>query len=251
MKLFFYLGLSSLLFVQCAKEKKLDPTPVRNVTLNTRVVFDGLDAVILQSYDYPQGYKIKFNRMDFMLKSPKLNGSVTKESKDSIYILKFTDTNNTLASAQKGIDIQFPDANGSFSSLVFGIGLDAANNAKEPSVFPNTSPLSDFFYYWEAWKSYIFLKVEGTCDPDGDGNFDQFFAYHIGSDDLYRLMTKSINVGGDSKDQVIKMTIDLKTLMAANGDFINIPATPSSHSPKDKPLSEKIANNLNAAISIQ
>jgi hypothetical protein len=251
MKALVYLVLSSLIFIQCTKEKNEDPALGRTVTLNTRVVYDGLDAVILQAYDYPQGYKIKFNRMDFMIKSPALNGSVKKTTKDSVYIMKFTDVNNTLATAQKGIDLQFPNASGNFNSLVFGIGLDAATNAKDPSAFPNSSPLSDFFYYWEAWKSYIFLKVEGTCDPDGDGNFDQFFAYHIGSDDLYRVLTKSVSITDDSKDQVIKMTIDLKTLMAANGDFINIPLTPSSHSPKDKPLSEKIANNLNAAITIQ
>lgn len=249
-KLIFVLTILFFSFYSCTTTE--GPTPVCEesyINVLAKANFGDEPLVLFQNYDYPQGYKIKFSRADFMVKGMKLSGSESNLSyKDSVFVLQFTATD--LAKANEGIKLELDKCEGEFNELILGIGLNKEINAKKPSDFPSSDILSNSFYYWDAWKSYIFLKIEGKFDKDGDGIFEGSFVYHIGTDDLYRIINLPIDLKAQpGKSNTLTLNFDLKTILANGGDYIDIPANPSSHNPGDIAIAKKIADNLLVAVS--
>ncbi len=235
---------------------KSDPSPTpecgdSNIKIIAKALYGGDPLVLYQAVDYPQGFKVKFSRADFMIKGLKLSGSSGELAyKDSVFILQFTDTE--VEKAKLGNAISFDQCDGNFNELKLGVGLNKDLNAKKPSDFPSSHPLANAFYYWDAWKSYIFMKIEGKYDQDGDGNFEGSFVYHIGTDDLYKLITMPISLNAQTgKSNSLELDIDLKDILAAGGEFIDIPKNPSSHNPGDIAIAHKIYDNLSTAITVK
>ncbi len=80
---------------------------------------------------------------------------------------------------------------GRYKGLRFGIGVDAARNTgQDPSQYPNAHPLSvvtsqGMFWTWNS--GYIFVQFQGKTALDGDAsNMLDSYAFHIGTDNLYR-----------------------------------------------------------------
>ncbi|MEM6726410.1 MAG: MbnP family protein, partial [Bacteroidota bacterium] len=93
--------------------------------------------------------------------------------------------------AENGISITYTDVPvGIYTGVKFGLGVKPDLNTMVPADFPSTSPLADAGNHWTAWDSYIFMKVEGRTDIDGDGQqFEGNFLYHTGGDPLYRTVS--------------------------------------------------------------
>ena len=70
--------------------------------------------------------------------------------------------------------------------LRFNIGLTPEQNSTVPADYTSGSPLAMPGEYWLAWKSYIFLKIEGWIDLDGDGMAETGVALHLGSDEVMK-----------------------------------------------------------------
>lgn len=91
-----------------------------------------------------------------------------------------------------------------YHMVMLNVGIDSVtNNTKQPIDFPDGHPLSAMVdHMWWSWNSgYIFFKLEGEVDRDGDGTFDDNFLYHIGTDanliDKQKMMHSTVNAGDE------------------------------------------------------
>ena len=152
------------------------------------------------------------------------------------------------ADAADGYSVQIDNIpSGTYEGIQFGIGVPADLNTQVPADFPSTNPLSRTGYYWEAWSSYIFMKVEGKMDTDTTGDFETSFALHTGSDNLYRTLDFPLAITiEDGKNLDLDVILDYEKIL----EGINIPENPQNHNPEDTVQILKIVNNLQTAVSV-
>lgn len=220
------------------------------INVQAKATFGSEPLVLFTDYDYPQGYKLKITRADFMINGLVLEGlSKSLTYNDSVFILQFTEDN--LEKAKLGQTIKFDTCGGDFHTLNFNIGVGAETNKKNPSDFPPGHPLANAFYYWDAWKSFIFMKIEGKYDKDGDGNFEGNFAYHIGTD-LFSKYALPVSLHATTGDlNKLELNFDIKRILASETDFIDIPMHPASHNPGDTAVAHKLFDNLAKAVTVK
>ncbi|HMG15714.1 MAG TPA: MbnP family protein [Saprospiraceae bacterium] len=247
MKYLTFLLLFSALIIGCKK----DPLVNDLISIRAKATYDGQPLVFFQPVEYPQGFKIIVKRVDIMIKGFNLFDSIhTIRTPDSVFVLHFT--NKDEADAKNGILTSFQVNEGQYNNLNFGIGVDSLINIRNPSNFPSASVLSDYFYYWDGWKSFIFMKIEGSYDADGDGNYEGTFTYHTGKTSLFKIFNFPVNI--NAKKGVVnelELSFDIKNILAADGDYIDLVLNPTSHKPTDVPTLEKIYSHLSKSVTLK
>ncbi len=118
------------------------------------------------------------------------------------------------------------------------------DNAKVPADFSSDNVLSNAAEYWAGWKSYVFAKVEGFIDLDGDGDEETGFALHLGGDDAYRAVSISDKMALDESSTKLYIDIQLERLFMNNGVMYDIAANPQIHSPEQNPIVIVLSDNL-------
>ncbi len=151
-------------------------------------------------------------------------------------------------SASEGYTIRIDGIpSGTYTGISFGIGVPPDVNNQKPSEFPSTNPLSRNGFYWEAWNSYIFMKTEGKMDTGGPGPFETNFAYHTGTDELFRTLEGSIPLTiADGQTTDLNISFDYAEILKS----VNISEFPQNHNPEDSVQIAQIVNNLQSSISL-
>lgn len=92
------------------------------------------------------------------------------------------------------------------SGIKMGLGVDAARNHLDPSVYPADHPLSfqDPSMHWGWTAGYRFMAIEGYVDNNNDGIPESLFQYHNLGDNLY----KKINLTGSVSAQNGVLQVD-------------------------------------------
>jgi len=217
-----------------------------NLTIHFKALYDGQPLSMFNTKPFTNPEQLQFTHLSFLVSDLALVDQSNTVDLDDIELvdLSFDDVND----ADLGYIIQFKDIDArNYSGIKFGIGVPADLNAKTPSEFPSNHPLSKTGYYWEAWSSYIFTKIEGHIDTLGIGDFTTGFAYHTGTDDLYLPLEAPVPITiEDGKNKVIEIVIDYKEVL----DGINIKANPQNHNPADSIQIAQIVENLSHAITL-
>lgn len=235
-KLLFFCFALVFLSSKC----KEDSTPkMGKIALEFKPFFKDTALIINKVYNLA-GRNTKFTRISFFISDENGNGSTQ--------MLDFSDrTDSIKAVGYKKITVEGLDE-GDFANFSMGLGVLKASNAKKPADFNSSNPLSEGTEYWEDWKSYIFVKIEGFTDRDNNGSAETAFTLHTGSDDAYRTLnfTKnySVNANGttslqfDIKVDKILQNIDLQTVT-------------SVHQTAQKTLMLQMMDDLKNAITIK
>ena len=244
-----YLIFISILILVASCKK--DPMVNDLISIRSKAIYGGQPLIFFQPVDYPQGFKIKFQRVDIMIKGFNLSDSIhTIKTNDSVFVLHFTNKDET--DATNGILTSFKVNEGHYNNLNFGIGVDSLINIHNPSEFPSSSVLSDYFYYWDAWKSYIFMKIEGSYDADGDGIYEGAFTYHTGKTSLFKIFNLPVDINAKkSTINELELSFDVKNILSADGDYIDVIKNPTSHKPTDLPTLEKIFAHLSKSVTLK
>lgn len=233
-------SLSLLLTFSCTKEKKQVDIPI-----TFRALYDGKPLEEGTKYTYGNT-TIRFNRFTlYMSPIEAVRGSETEEISDVEY-LNFTGADN--ASIQKNLRV----AEGDYTGLRLGFGVRSDLNKKKPSDFVTTHPLYFEDDYWLGWKSYIFSKLEGYIDTDGDGEPEFFFFYHSGSDPVY--YTADFNKNFTAGNGGLTVEIDVKKIFTFNGHLfdLSIPANRvTPHNANEIELGKKILGNYANAVTVK
>ena len=158
------------------------------------------------------------------------NGTTSYDISDAIF-LDLAAEQFDAQIAQQGTTLVFENIpEESYTSMRISLGLPSAVNSTDPTDYTTDSPLANAGEYWAGWESYIFHKLEGKMDPDGDGELDAGIALHIGSNDAYRSgsINRSIIVKG-GETTTINIELDLMKLLTVEEQAFDLIETPQVH----------------------
>ena len=226
--------------------KDNDDPGTGSLSVNFKAVYQGQPLTIFTTKAFDNGQQIDFSHLSFFISDLQVSGSPGSYTDDTPDLVDLSFDN--LADAEDGVSIKMNDLKaGNYNAIEFGFGVPADINAKEPQEFPSSNPLSNNGYYWEAWSSYIFSKMEGHLDTLGNGTLDMGFAFHTGANNLYRVLQASLPIViEEGKETNLDIWVDYKALL----DGIDIKSNPQNHNPADSVQIQKIVNNLQDAITL-
>jgi hypothetical protein len=141
-----------------------------------------------------------------------------------------------------------------YSSILFGIGLDANQNQMDPATFPLDHPMSTFYGMHWGWAGlYKFMELQGRSNPDGQLGTptDVAFSYHPGNDAFYKQYEMALNLTQGEDTSHVEVAIDYDTIFKGSAGDVNILTENQSHTtPSDYHIAEKIIFNFGEALTI-
>ena len=232
---------------RCPKTAVLPEEPSNlDLNINIKSFYNSKPLIINQINDY-NGKKIRFTRLSFFVTSPRATTSgKTVQFSNSTFLSNFTAEDSL--KANQNIRLSFNAIAGNYTAIDFGIGVPTADNAKQPKDFSSTDDLADAGNYWDAWNSYIFIKLEGLLDKDGDGRFETGVTLHAGGNELYKQLKYDKTFGiGQGSPTYLNFELDINKLV--NG--IDLTTYNSSHQVGDIATMRIMMNNLNTAMTLK
>ena len=140
---------------------------------------------------------------------------------------------------------------GDYSGIRFGLGLDTALNASDPSTFSSTHPLSSSMGTYWSWASmYKFAMLEGRVDTAGTpGNQDDLLlSYHPGTNPLYRTVALNRNFSVNDA-YTYSIAINIYELFNGAGGLIDVTTDNQTHTtPSDFHIAERFIDNFAGAF---
>lgn len=245
MKLLRLLPLLLLLvpFSSC-KDGGNDETPKVKLNVTFRALWDGQTLEKYKEYTY-NDRKVFFDRFNTYLSDLKISQNGVEVKLSDIEWVDFTPdqaTDNFAVDVKRTYDVKA----GKYDAFHIGYGVKASLNAKKPSDFPADHPLAREIEYWSGWQSYIFSKLQGRYDLNGDGTPETNIFYHTGSDQAYVTHVESFDMNLDSNTDLV-IEFDVKKLMTFDGQLLDLNQDSNrttSHSADNVVLGVKVMNNF-------
>ncbi len=256
MKLYKWaLGLSAVLLIgACDKDddnndQNPDPNATKaEVVLNYDFTFGSEAFNLDQAYVLDSGGTVKFSLATYYLSKPVIMDDVGNASPlDPEYlIVRPENTSDDLGMIEAGHTHMFN----------ISIGVDEATNTengangRQPTDFTDSDhPLAPQpeGMYWSWASGYIFVKIEGEIDYEGDGTYDNTFKYHLGTNSFRKDRSTMIH-GNLEASQTLNMTmhVDYEKFL----EDVNMRTEILTMSMGDgRPLGEKMMNKFDAAVS--
>lgn len=242
------LLLAAISFSAC-QDGGDDLVPQDNFSLTFKATYDGQALVKYKNYPYGSS-SINFDKFNIYLSDITLLKGSEEVKLSDIEWVNFTPD---LAPSDSAVVVTFkydaPD--GDYTGIRIGYGVRADLNAKTPANFPPDHPLYVESEYWSGWESYIFAKVQGKYDLDGDTTPETNIFYHCGSDPVYNAasFTHDIPVADTG---ALTVEFDLKKLFTFDGQLLDLTVSTNrttSHDASNIALGQKVMNNFkNATI---
>ena len=141
---------------------------------------------------------------------------------------------------------------GSYQGFTFDIGVDSANNHKDPATFPSDHPLyiQSPSMNWTWNPGYKFMVIEGQVDTDNDSVPDAALVYHIGLDKYLTNVdltgSKSYSISGDANTDIV-LDLDVAALFAG----INLANNTDTHTSDKEALAQSFVANIPGAFSVE
>ncbi|MEL6389422.1 MAG: MbnP family protein [Bacteroidota bacterium] len=237
---------STLLFIVLLLFGCGDSETTQDISLNFSLTYDGEPLVMTQDYTYPDGKLIRFNRVSFFLSDIELEADGKTIPLSEVQMVNLTRSHLDEASAREGLTIDLGEVEATnVTGMSFDLGLQDSQNAQSPDAYPTDSPLANSAEYWVGWQSYIYYKIEGFVDMDGDNEPEETVALHIGSNPVRREIVVD-ELGGSGQ---VQMVIDLKDVFDNNGIF-DLEASPRIHHLGQLEQAGVIADNLANALRV-
>lgn len=217
---YFFLAILALTFLSSCED---DDTTTQEepkvesaqVILHYDFNYDGNGFALNQNYTTDSGYVIRYTLASFYLAKPNIMDDADNVTQldPEYYIIR--------------PDVMMSDmgtiAPGHAHMFNVSIGVDEATNTEDGVNGMQPTDFSDVNHplapqpegmYWSWASGYIFVKIEGEVDYEGDGTFDQTFKYHLGTNDFRKdrsLMVHQDLADGDTL--AITMSVDYKAFL--------------------------------------
>ena len=252
MKKIFPILLAIAIISLNANCKKIPtPTPVdsSNFAMNFKAMYANKPLIINQVYDY-NGNKVRFTRLQFFIAyAPTLFGSPidVNDNLPNTALIKFTNLTDSAAAAA-GVTTELALTPQTWPSLNFAIGVPKIINAKSPKDFVFPDPLTDGINFWDSWQSYIFAKLEGSIDKDGDGVFETGITLHTGGNEAFKPLkfSKNYTVANGTKT-IINFELNVNELVKG----IDLATVNSSHQVGDAATMKIMMGNFATALIVR
>ena len=231
------LGISIFVF-SCAKDDVIVCPPPPEPTDSTRTVMmlfnattNGEPLELLKNFTDPLGRELEVELLKFYVSNIYVhNGLVSKRVGDAELITLVDPNVPDSVKNLNEVALQIPY--GIYDKISFSIGLDAEQNAGNPTGYPNGHPLSiSQNTYWDAWGKYKFFMIEGKGDWDGDGTLSNIYGYHTGFDVCYRelIFDKQLNLSRyNDIAELINVEFEVNDIFFGQ-DTVDMKINPSWH----------------------
>lgn len=208
-----------LLFGACKKDDQ-------SIDLTLKLSYGDTPLVMLDEYVFPSGELIKFTRFSFFISD--VAASIDGKSSELVEVdfIDLSSSHSSLDNSAVGYTYTLKDIqDGTIESIDLTLGVNSILNKNVPSDFEGQHPLAKPGEYWIAWDSFIFLKIEGIADLDGDGETETNVALHVGSDQVAR----QVSIPGSDADSY-DVNIDLMSIFKTENTTFDIQNNPQIHS---------------------
>lgn len=228
------------------------PEDLANININIKANYGSEPFVVNEVYDY-DGAQIRVQTLQFFLSETSIGTDNDNEEIDEVEYLDFN-TLTSQAMAEAGLAIGGGSVPiGDYPGVNLGVGVLPEYNSQTPADFAPSHPLSETGRYWVDWNSFIFLKLEGSMDLDGDGMFDdQNFVYHVGSDPAFEgvEISESISLAKD-QSMDLNLILDVEKLFVRDGEHLDIQASPMIHNINQLETGHYLMDNFANALSVE
>lgn len=141
---------------------------------------------------------------------------------------------------------------GHYHELNFFVGVEPSINSQTTADFtsrPATDPLSiqSPNMHWSWNSGYIFFRVDGQVDADGDGTPEKAMQFHIGTDAMLRNQAFDMHDDLDQEDNHVHLKLDVAKLFTG----IDLKTEYLTHTGDGLPLATKFADNIATALSVE
>lgn len=244
--------LLTLLMISMAYMSCGDDTPDTtqnqegSIEMALKVTYDGEPLILSQNYVYPDGKAMYFSRFSFYMADITLRTEEVVASSDNTNYLNVGQAHQTAEGAAEGLKFNLNGVkSGDYVNLSFGVGVPVEENNMTPADFPSDNDLSLAGEYWPGWESYIFCKVEGVIDFDGDGNPESDFALHLGADEAFVdvEIDRDFSVNDNQTTELV-LPIELKNFFLDGSSIFDIEANPKLHNLSQSAEVNQLARNL-------
>jgi hypothetical protein len=248
-----------LLMVSCKPDPVIDEDKTARVEVNFVAEYQNSPLVIFsEDYSYPEfGNTFNVKKFQFLITDLVLLKEGTGDATElaEVELIEFTDK-TTLDAAIKGTARAYESIPiGEYSGIRFGFGVNnELNKAETVSNYTAGEPLTQDF--WNGWNSFIFSKIEGNFDINGNGDYTEaleFYSLHTGTNEGYNVITLNapISVTADS-DNVTKIVVDLeKMFVGADEEVYDVIETQTTHSLENIDEVLQLLDNSKNAFSIR
>ncbi len=244
-KIIFFFALAAIIFMQVKCKPAAEccmPEPTGGtVVFNFKAQYDNAPLVMYKTYML-NGKKIQFSGINFLI--TKVCPAAKLDCLARSINVDFSGHTDSIKAA-RGTSDTLAIEGGTYASLTFGIGVDSVDNKKSPKDFVATTALGDVQNYWYGWNGYIFLKIHGVMDVDGDGKFETPVTLDTGSDACYRSFGVSKNITLNTTPTVFSFQLNVNKLLQG----YDIVKTPSTQTFSELPQMNFLMTNLQNAIS--
>jgi hypothetical protein len=260
--LFAFLASAFLFFAGC-DSNVMDEDPAA-VSLKVQPVFDGQQLIAGQTYDH-NGTAISFSTARTYLSEIVLiaedgtetsftGESISVPAKDELnedYVLEVADriilAKHDLGEDQWDLGEAKP---GAYKGIRFKVGIDSPNNNVDASQVPASHALAkqtDKNNHWNWANGYIYLRLDGLVDSDGDGTPDEVWETHIGKTNFLRevQLDTSFELMAD-EGNIVHIILDYHELLQTVD--LSDPAQRLSHTGDNLPVANKVANMVGNAF---
>ncbi|MCB0607693.1 MAG: hypothetical protein H6562_22865 [Lewinellaceae bacterium] len=227
-----YLILFAAVLMWAADCRHTEPE-TGTLEINFKGSFGGEPLMMYaDDYPYPDNMQVKWQLFQFFLSDIDLLSSGGKTEAKEVDQVNFGSVQSADAAAA-GITLVLTDVPiGEYTGIQLGMGVNEDLNKTKPADHSAKDPLGSAANYWTDAGSYIFTKLEGNADLNGDGDFsDAKLTFHIGNAGGYRTKSwdKAISIKSNQTTR-INFTVDmLKALSDGQGNFINFRETTQVH----------------------
>ncbi len=242
------LFLLPLVFLSSRCKEDTLPEAQGAMSINIKPNYNSKPFVINKIYNI-DGKNVRFTRMSFLLTEtcPKI-ASTSGSCGTNAYLIDLTTLDDSTKSAKGFTQTLTKLTEGNMTGLQLSLGVAPTLNASQPKDFASSNPLSDGGLYWADWKSYIFTKIEGLMDKDGNGTFETGITLHTGGDDSFRQIWFPQTFMVDTKGSAtLNFDLNVNTLLRG----IDLSTVNSTHQTGDKPTMLKIMDNLKDGITLK
>ncbi|MFK7983795.1 MAG: MbnP family protein [Saprospiraceae bacterium] len=226
-----------------------------SLNLSFRATYKSEPLILNQTYDY-EGNNVKFSNINFYLANLVAVNDDGETELSEIQFINLSLAHNTLADAEKGFLMNFSKIPvGTYKYLKFGVGVPPDLNRTTPADYATNHPLgiNNGAQYSEEFDGYIFAKIEGAYDKDGDGfgSNDISFAYQIGGrDNLYKTIESDNILNLEAGETtILDFELDVRRLLTRPaGSLIRI----IDYDPNDQNEERQIImNNFERALQLK
>jgi len=188
------------------------------------------------------GTAVQFNALRFYLSGLTLEDIAGNPVSTDAYVLAQP---NDAAYALGSVPPQ------AYTALTFDVGIDSVTNHLDPTQYASSNPLAPQSpnMHWSWTSGYIFVRIDGIYDADGDGTPDSGsgFEVHLGSDNFL----SSVRLPGTyTAEEEGTLTITLNYDPLALFTDVDFPTVNTTHTMDNMPMAMQVRNNMAAAFTL-